>query len=107
MHRRKRLLFAGAFLIASLLAFAVTAPEQQAVGAEQSRSVPKASCGAHDRIESVQGQTTLAERYSSASHKGYQCNLELLGQVRGEGSDFGMITYQDCAYYSTWPNPQR
>src|SRR5262249_25383735 len=43
--------------------------------------VPKAQCGASDRTESgLQGQTTSKERASGDSERGYNCNLEVVGQ---------------------------
>jgi hypothetical protein len=49
--------------------------------------VPKAQCGPSDRIEGgLQGQTTSQERASGDSERGYNCNLELVGQFRGEGA---------------------
>ena len=50
---------------------------------------PKANCGPFDWTESgLQGQTTAWERLSGDSEGGYNCNLELVGQFRGEGSLF-------------------
>ena len=49
--------------------------------------VPKAECGRWDQTESgLQGQTTSSERASGDSQLGYNCNLELVGQFRGEGA---------------------
>ncbi len=43
--------------------------------------VPKAQCGPSNRTESgLQGQTTSQERASGDSQRGYNCNLELVGQ---------------------------
>ena len=51
------------------------------------KPVPKATCGANDRVEpGLQGQTSLADRTSGASETAYNCNLELVGQAQGEGS---------------------
>ena len=69
--------------------------------------VPRAVCQPGDRTESgLQGQTTPAERTSGDSQLGYRCNLELVGQVRGEGtwSQKGPAYYRDCAYYGTDSN---
>jgi hypothetical protein len=70
--------------------------------------VPKANCGPGDRTESgLQGQTTPDERFSGDSEGGYNCNLELVGQFRGEGawSQKGPAYSDDCAYYGTDSNP--
>src|SRR4051812_359615 len=63
--------------------------------------VPKAQCGRWDWTESgLQGQTTNWERFSGDSEGGYNCNLELVGQFRGEGnfSQDGPAYYDHCAY---------
>ena len=70
--------------------------------------VPKAHCGPGDRIEGgLQGETTQQERLSGDSENGYNCNLELVGQVRGEGtkSQGALAWSEHCAYYSTANNP--
>src|ERR1019366_9254548 len=69
--------------------------------------VPKAKCGQRDRSESgLQGQTTADERSSGDSERGYNCNLELVGQFQGEGvySQNGPAYFGDCAYISTENN---
>src|SRR5262247_2270382 len=66
--------------------------------------VPKAHCGRFDWTESgLQGQTTPWERESGDSEGGYNCNLELVGQFRGEGakSQGGPAYFEHCAYYGT------
>ena len=70
--------------------------------------VPKAVCGRSDHTESgLQGQTTSEERASGDSERGYNCNLELVGQFRGEGafSQNGPAYFGHCAYMSTENNP--
>ena len=68
--------------------------------------VPKATCGPSDRIETVQGQTTLAERFAPGPAKAFNCNLELVGQFEGEGaSALGLDALDDCAYFSISNNP--
>jgi hypothetical protein len=64
--------------------------------------VPKAHCGIHDRTEkALQGQLTLADRESGASLKAYNCNLELVGSFAGEGAEWQMAWFGDCAYFDT------
>ena len=55
----------------------------------------------------MQGETTRQERLSGDSEKGYNCNLELVGQFRGEGTKSqGALAWSDhCAYYTTTNNP--
>src|SRR5215467_7475181 len=72
--------------------------------------VPKAQCGPSDRTESgLQGQTTSEERASSDSKLGYNCNLELVGQFRGEGafSQDGPSYFDHCVYMATENNPMQ
>ena len=66
--------------------------------------VPRAQCGPSDRTEGgLQGQTTSQERASGDSTRGYGCNLELVGQFRGEGafSQNGPSYFGHCAYMAT------
>jgi hypothetical protein len=74
-------------------------------GQQELLTVPKAQCGPKDRTERVQGETTLAERFSPGPSKAYNCNLELIGQYTGEGSSIGMNVYESFAYVTTWKNP--
>src|ERR1700704_7017120 len=70
--------------------------------------VPKAQCGPSNRTESgLQGQTTSKERASGDSERGYNCNLELVGQFPGEGafSQDGPSYFDHCAYMATENNP--
>jgi hypothetical protein len=67
-----------------------------------SKPVLKAECGKSDRVESaLQGEASLAERMSGASSKAFNCNLELVGQLRGEGASYQMAAFDQCAYYAT------
>jgi hypothetical protein len=76
--------------------------------ASASPAVPKAVCGPQDRMETgLQGQTTLAERTSGASLQAYNCNLELVGQFTGEGAEWQMAWFDDCAYYDTDNTPEQ
>jgi len=50
-------------------------------------TVPKAVCGPHDNPEiALQGQVPAALR--AAGFKGFHCNLELLGQSKGDGANW-------------------
>ena len=50
-------------------------------------TVPKAKCGPHDRPETaLQGQVPAALR--AAGFQGFHCNLELIGQFRGNGANW-------------------
>src|SRR5258708_24784062 len=72
--------------------------------------VPKAQCGPSNRTESgLQGQTTSKERASGDSERGYNCNLEPVGQFRGEGafSQDGPSYFGHCAYMATENNSQQ
>lgn len=72
------------------------------------KPVPKATCGATDRVEpGLQGQTSLADRTSGASETAYNCNLELVGQAQGEGGEWQLTWFNDCAYYGTYNNPRQ
>ena len=52
------------------------APLMPMCGGEDNPAVPKAQCGASDRVEpGLQGQTSLADRQSGASQTAYNCNL--------------------------------
>jgi hypothetical protein len=70
--------------------------------------VPRASCGPGSQPEpGLQGQVPLADRDSGRSRLGYWCNLELVGQWKGDGAAWQFAWYDDCAYYSTAYFPDR
>jgi hypothetical protein len=72
------------------------------------KPVPKATCNSGDRVEpGLQGQTSLADRTSGASETAYNCNLELVGQYQGEGAEWQLTWFNDCAYYGTYNNAQQ
>src|SRR3954462_9863785 len=69
---------------------------------------PKARCGRSDHTESgLQGQTTSSERSTGDSTRGYNCNLDLVGQSIGEGafSQDGPAYPDHCAHMATENNP--
>jgi len=68
-------------------------------------TLPRANCDPGDRVETgLQGQTTIAERQSGASKTAYTCNLQLVGQFTGEGTNYQMTWFDKCAYYGTRNN---
>jgi hypothetical protein len=68
-------------------------------------TVPKATCGANDHPETgLQGQVPAALRASG--FKGFNCNLELIGQSRGDGANWQTAEFSQgasrvCAYHGT------
>lgn len=107
MHPIQRLLrylpVASKALLFSVVILVI--PAMSAADPGKVRPVSRAACGTQDRLETVQGQTTMAERFVSGTPKPYACNLELVGQFEGEGAGFAMQVFGSCAYYSTWPSP--
>ncbi len=69
------------------------------------RTVPRANCGPEDNPETaLQGQVPAALRASG--FKGFNCNLKLIGQYRGEGASWQHAFFADreehrCSYYDT------
>lgn len=67
-------------------------------------TVSKAACGPNDKPETaLQGQVPAAMR---SSFGGFNCNLQLVGQFRGEGGNWSAATFRDragrtCIYHST------
>src|SRR5690242_10603956 len=70
--------------------------------------VPKAVCGPGDKPETaLQGQVPAALR--AAGFQGFSCNLQLVGQVRGEGANWQTTEWREgkgktkkvCAYHGT------
>ncbi|HEV3020526.1 MAG TPA: hypothetical protein VGY49_16050, partial [Burkholderiaceae bacterium] len=67
--------------------------------------VPKATCGADDHPETaLQGQVPAALR--AAGFQGFNCNLQLVGQSRGDGANWQSTEFRDeqhhiCAYHGT------
>jgi hypothetical protein len=66
-------------------------------------TVPKAKCGPGDRPETaLQGQVPAALR--AAGFKGFSCNLELIGQSRGDGGNWQTTQFRDVRWekHRTW-----
>src|SRR2546428_6458851 len=70
-----------------------------------SLTVAKAACGPNDHPETgLQGQVPAALR--AAGFKGFNCNLELIGQSKGDGANWQTAEFRDgqsriCAYHGT------
>ena len=99
----------SALVLFTSLTLAATAAAKKSEPVAWTGPVPKANCGPGDRTEGgLQGETTRQERLSGDSENGYHCNLELVGQFRGEGTKSqGALAWSDhCAYYTTINHPQ-
>jgi hypothetical protein len=68
-------------------------------------TVPKASCGSGDKPETaLQGQVPAALR--AAGFTGFNCNLALVGQSKGDGANWQTTEFKDkaghtCGYHGT------
>ena len=68
-------------------------------------TVPKATCGPNDHPETaLQGQVPAALRASG--FKGFNCNLELIAQSKGDGANWQTTQFSDgksrvCAYHGS------
>jgi hypothetical protein len=71
-------------------------------------TVSTAACGPRDRPETgLQGQVPAPQR-RVGGFAGFNCNLELVGQSRGDGAGWQNVFYSDksghvCSYYDTSP----
>jgi hypothetical protein len=68
-------------------------------------TIPRAVCGAGDHPESaLQGQVPAALR--ATGFNGFNCNLQLIGQSKGDGANWQTTEYKDkaghtCGYHGT------
>lgn len=91
------------------------APAPAPAPAPQGFNVAKAAnCSANDTPEAaLQGQVPIAVRSAPGGFQGYNCNLQLVGKLQGEGGNWSSATFTDragrtCAYYATAaPNAAR
>jgi len=94
-----------AFSSIALLGFGVSSGQEQEDEGAAPLTVPKATCGANDHPETgLQGQVPAALR--AAGFQGFNCNLQLIGQSRGEGANWQSTEFRDehghvCAYHGT------
>ena len=87
------------FVALGLIVSAGISSPAQAAGDAQ-LTVPKATCGPGDHPETaLQGQVPAALR--ATGFKGFNCNLELVGQSRGDGANWQSAEYRDSIGNST------
>src|SRR5215471_4187884 len=112
----RELAISTASLLCRLLSNAIFSADGGNAGGKRANEVgsmgpvPKALCGPADHTEKgLQGQTTSLERSSGDSQLGYNCNLQLVGQFKGEGafSQDGPAYFGHCAYMATENNPNQ
>jgi hypothetical protein len=95
----------GLIVISSFALFAFGASSgQEGDDGPAPLTVPKAACGPEDHPETgLQGQVPAALR--AAGFKGFNCNLKLIGQSRGDGANWQSTEFRDeehvCAYHGT------
>jgi hypothetical protein len=88
----------------TMMAAATEAASNSEDDQEGFRTVPKAHCSEDDHPETgLQGQVSAALRASGFG--GFNCNLKLVGQVRGDGANWQTAEFKDgvhkCAYHGT------
>src|ERR1700726_4581366 len=94
-----------AFSCVALLGFGVSSGQEQEDEGAAPLTVPKATCGANDHPETgLQGQVPAALR--AAGFQGFNCNLQLIGQSKGDGANWQSTEFRDeqghvCAYHGT------
>src|SRR4051812_15266498 len=65
-------------------------------------TVGKAACrnGNTDHPESgLQGEVSQADRDSGQTTRGFNCNIDLVGQYQGEGASWQLTAWKNCAYF--------
>ena len=71
-----------------------------------SAAVPKPTCRSTDKTESgMDGETTAAEVDAGTNLVGFNCNVDLVGKVQGEGASWQHTAWKNCAYYDQAQNP--
>src|ERR1700739_2985635 len=83
-----------AFSSIALLGLGVSSGQEQEDDAAVMPPVPKATCGANDHPETgLQGQVPAALR--AAGFQGFNCNLQLIGQSKGDGANWQTTEFRD------------
>jgi hypothetical protein len=99
-----RLVTSAAFGL-SCLALSAFAGGGPIAGLDVPFTVPRANCGPGDHPESaLQGQVPAYLR--AAGFQGFNCNLQLIGQSKGDGANWQSAEFKDraghtCAYHGT------
>jgi len=89
----------------ALLSCLASAAPPSSVSGAIPLTVPKATCGPNDHPETdLQGEVSFAVR--AAGFNGYNCNLELIGQSKGDGANWQTTEFRNgqarvCAYHGT------
>src|SRR6266849_7032069 len=104
-HRWHRRPVTFAVLGLSCLAVSAFAGGGPVSGLDVPFTVPRAVCGPNDHPETaLQGQVPANLR--AAGFQGFDCNLQLVGQSRGDGANWQTAEFKDraghtCAYHGT------
>jgi hypothetical protein len=90
----------------ALTTFGVSSADEGGDDSAALLTVPKATCGPNDHPETaLQGQVPASMRTTSNPFLGFNCNLELIGQSRGDGANWQTAEFRDgehvCAYHGT------
>jgi hypothetical protein len=96
---------AGLIVAACIALMAANGTAKPSVEGPIPLTVPKATCGPGDHPETgLQGQVPAALR--AAGFTGFNCNLELIGQSKGDGANWQTTEFTDnaghrCGYHGT------
>jgi hypothetical protein len=89
-----------ALVTGALFVLAGCGSDSDTIEAEHPNMASKATCGSNDKAETgLQGQVPAALRASG--FKGFNCNLELAGQSKGDGASWQTARFQNCLYHDT------
>src|SRR3984893_10643548 len=84
----------GLFAVSSIVLWGCGGGGGSNAGQAVPRTVPKAACGPNDKPETaLQGQVPAALRASG--FQGFNCNLQLIGQSRGDGAHWQSTAFRD------------
>jgi hypothetical protein len=101
----RRALVAGLLALSGVALAGAAHAEKPAAPGPVPLTVPKATCGPNDHPETgLQGQVAAPLR--AAGFQGFNCNLELISQEKGDGANWQATQLRDgrarvCAYHGT------